>query len=82
MCTKKDEIKKILSDNEWHCVVCDLSFSSQPAAIIRDLAEEGYEFDNASDSATRTYKYGVKMWCEKCQRETTHRRRLKPERRQ
>ena len=62
---------------KWHCAVCDLNVSSQHAAIIRDLVEEGYEFDNTSNNATRTYKYGIKMWCEKCKKETTH-RRLKP----
>lgn len=77
MATKKNEMKEILSDNKWHCAVCDLGKSSQHAAIIRDLAEEGCEFDNALDNATRTYKYGVEMWCKKCKRKTTH-RKLKP----
>ena len=72
--TKAEQMLKILGDNKWHCAVCDLDFSSQHAAIIRDLAKEGYEFDNTLKNATRKYKYGVKVLCEKCQKETTHRR--------
>ena len=37
---QKERFLKILKDNEWHCAVCDLNESSQPAAIIRDLAKK------------------------------------------
>ncbi|KAA8710322.1 hypothetical protein F4V45_03150 [Helicobacter canis] len=65
---------EILQDNEWHCAICDLHASSQHAAIIRDLVKEGHEFDNESANAIRKYKYGVRMYCKKCQKETTHRK--------
>ncbi len=76
--SKKDNFLNILKDNEWHCAICDLGNSSQHAAIIRDLAKDGCEFDNNSEEATQTYSYGVKKWCNKCQKQTTH-RRLKEE---
>lgn len=75
--SQKDQFLEILKDNEWHCAVCDLNISSQHAAVIRDLVGKGYKFDNTADDATKKYDYGIKKWCEKCQKETTH-RRLKP----
>ena len=74
--TNKEKVLNVLEDGEWHCAICAFGdFHSQHAATIRDLAEDdGYNFDNQADDAIRTYKYGIRKFCEKCNKNTTHRK--------
>ncbi|MGX2984049.1 hypothetical protein ACWIWK_01025 [Helicobacter sp. 23-1048] len=70
-----EQILDILKDGEWHCAVCDFgNLSSQHVAIIRDLANEGYHFENKSDEARKTYKYGISKFCQTCDENRTHRK--------
>lgn len=66
--TNKNLMLNILEDGEWHCFH-EFSFSSQPAAIVRDLIAEGYEFE--SNDNGKNYKH---MYCPVCKKETIHRK--------
>lgn len=66
----KDDTLKLLSDLEWHCS-CEIK-SSQPAKVIKDLRNEGYEFYK-NESGTRWAK---NMYCPKCERTNVHRKLL------
>lgn len=66
--TIKDETFEILSDLDWHCS-CEIP-SSQPARIIKDLRNEGYEFW-VNDSKTRWSK---NIYCKSCDSVKPHRK--------
>ncbi|MBZ7985322.1 hypothetical protein AVANS14531_03070 [Campylobacter sp. Cr9] len=73
--SKKEDIKNVLNDKQWHCVICDLNhISSQSAAIVRDLAKQGAKFCNSDQNMVRQYKNGISMFCNKCHKVTTHRK--------
>lgn len=66
--TNKESMLNILKDGQWHCSH-EFSFSSQPAAIVRDLRNDGYEFEKGSDGDFCEYKY-----CERCGKKKIHRK--------
>ncbi|WP_149724644.1 hypothetical protein [Campylobacter concisus] len=72
--TKKEQILQILQDKEWHCCSCEFAgISSQIAAQIRDLREDGYCFETDGENSKR---YCQAKYCSKCDRTTIHRKLL------
>ncbi|CUU40255.1 MULTISPECIES: hypothetical protein [Helicobacter] len=41
MATKKNEMKEILSDNKWHCAVCDLVSQVSTLQSLETLQKRG-----------------------------------------
>ncbi len=68
--TVKKRTLEILSDLEWHCA-CELP-SSQPAATIRDLKNEGYSFW-VNEAGNRWVK---NIHCDVCNASKPHRKLL------